>query len=356
MRTRSKASGSGCVMAASRAGLPNDEARMTNDRISSFDIRHSVIRHSLPPQPGGPTGRRAFTLVELLVVIAIIGMLVALLLPAIQAAREAGRRSQCQNNLKQIGLAIQNHHDTRKVFPMGRNRIDQYAVSWSFFILPYMEETSIYNSWDSKARVDDVKNAAAMRTPVETYACPTRRRAAADRNFDNNDSPPVVLGAATLSDYAANAGLEFDTGMIGGDASASVFGQYSRVDSGPIFSGSRVGARQVEDGLSNTFAVAERHLRPVPANTPPEMEHYIVGDTAAIPGDTPYTCFRGSGKGLATGPDDNDRTKFGSAHSSGIVQAVFLDGHVTGFTPEISVDVLKALSTIGGGEIIPNDK
>ena len=89
--------------------------------------------------------RTGFTLVEVLVVIAIIGILVAFLLPAIQAARESARRTQCQNNLKQIGVAVQNHHDTRKQFPMGRNRFDQYAVSWAFFLLPYMEETAVYN-------------------------------------------------------------------------------------------------------------------------------------------------------------------------------------------------------------------
>src|SRR6188508_3723218 len=114
--------------------------------------------------------RTGFTLVEVLVVIAIIGILVAFLLPAIQAAREAARRTQCQNNLKQIGLAIQNHHDTRKQFPMGRNRFDQFAVSWAFFLLPYMEETAVYNSWNSKAKVYEAANNAAMRTPIETYA------------------------------------------------------------------------------------------------------------------------------------------------------------------------------------------
>src|SRR5215475_8654036 len=116
-------------------------------------VRGTDARTHQPRQ--APPG---FTLVELLVVIAIIGILVAFLLPAIQAAREAARRTQCQNNLKQIGLAVQSHHDTRKAFPMGRNRIDQFAVSWAFFLLPYMEETSIYNSWDGTARVDDPKN------------------------------------------------------------------------------------------------------------------------------------------------------------------------------------------------------
>jgi prepilin-type N-terminal cleavage/methylation domain-containing protein/prepilin-type processing-associated H-X9-DG protein len=299
--------------------------------------------------------RTGFTLVEVLVVIAIIGILVAFLLPAIQAARESARRSQCQNNLKQIGIAIQNHHDTRKVFPMGRNRMDQFAVSWAFFMLPYMEETAVYNSWDSKARVDDAKNAQAMRTPIETYACPSRRRAAADRNFDNNNAPPVVLNSATLADYSANAGIQLLTGMVGSDEDAKVFGQYSRVDAGPIFSGSHISARQVDDGLSNTFAIAERYLPPVPANTPTEMEDYEIGDTASIPGDTPHTTFRCTTNGLATGPDDKDRNKFGSSHSGGLVQAVFLDGHVRGLRPDIAVAVLKALSTIGGGEIIPDE-
>jgi prepilin-type N-terminal cleavage/methylation domain-containing protein/prepilin-type processing-associated H-X9-DG protein len=299
--------------------------------------------------------RTGFTLVEVLVVIAIIGLLVAILLPAIQAARESARRMQCQNNLKQIGLAVQSHHDTRKAFPMGRNRFDQFAVSWAFFLLPYMEETAVYNSWDSKARVDDLKNAQAMRTPIETYACPSRRRAAADRNFDNNNAAPVVLDSATLADYSANAGLELLTGMIDADENINVFGQFKRAEAGPIFSGSRIGARQVDDGLSNTFAIAERHLPPVPANTPPEMEDFAIGDTASIAGDTPHTTFRETENGLAESIDDKSHDKFGSSHSSGTVQAVFLDGHVQGIQPDISTPVLKAMSTIGGGEFVPEE-
>jgi prepilin-type N-terminal cleavage/methylation domain-containing protein/prepilin-type processing-associated H-X9-DG protein len=300
--------------------------------------------------------RFAFTLVEVLVVIAIIGLLVALLLPAIQAARESARRTQCQNNLKQIGDAVQTHHDTRKHFPMGRNRTDQYAVSWAFFLLPYMEETAIYNSFDSKARVDDDANAATMRTPVETYACPSRRQAAADRNFDNNELPPVVLGKGTLADYSANAGISYITGMVGADESATVFGQYARDKAGPIFSGSRIGARQVDDGLSKTVAVGERHLPPVPKNTAPEMEHRAIGDTASIPGDTPQTTFRCSEKGLAAEPEDEDNTKFGSMHTGQLIQFVFLDGHVRGLRSDITLAIFQALSTIGGAEIASEDE
>jgi prepilin-type N-terminal cleavage/methylation domain-containing protein len=299
--------------------------------------------------------RTAFTLVELLVVIAIIGTLVAFLLPAIQAARESSRRSQCQNNLKQIGVALQNHHDTRKHFPMGRNAFDQKSVSWAFFLLPYMEETAVFNSYNSQARVDDVANASAMRTPIATYACPSRRQAAADRNFDNNEQPPLpdAMGVATLADYSANAGIKLMTGMVGSDDSANSFGGYDRAEAGPIFSGSRIGARQVSDGLSKSIAIAERHLPPVPENTPPEMEHHAIGDTASIPGDTPHTTFRTSENGLAEGPDDTNREKFGSSHSS-VVQAVFLDGHVKGLRTDIAIAVLKAMSTIGGGEMTPD--
>jgi prepilin-type N-terminal cleavage/methylation domain-containing protein/prepilin-type processing-associated H-X9-DG protein len=300
--------------------------------------------------------QRGFTLVEVLVVIAIIGVLVAFLLPAIQAARESARRTQCTNNLKQIGVSIQSHHDTRKSFPMGRNKFDQKAVSWAFFLLPYLEETAIYNSYDPNAFVYDDANKATMRTPIETYACPSRRKAAADRNFDNNEQPPLAtaIGVATLADYSANAGLQLMTGMVGSDESATSFGAYNRAEAGPIFSGSRVGARQVSDGLSKTMAIAERHLPPVPANTPEEMEHHAIGDTAAIPGDTPHTTFRATEKGLAEGPDDPSREKFGSSHSGGTVQAVFLDGHVRGLRPDIAIVVLKAISTIGGGEITPD--
>src|SRR5690606_35788952 len=117
-----------------------------------------------------------FTLVELLVVIAIIGVLVAMLLPAVQAAREAARRSQCKNNLKQIGLAMHNHHDARGYFPGAGSdgpSVDccqadnRDGWSWAFHLTPYMEQSAIYELTDN--------NAVAL-SVIGTYYCPTRRR------------------------------------------------------------------------------------------------------------------------------------------------------------------------------------
>ena len=301
-----------------------------------------------------PRGYRfAFTLVELLVVIAIIGILIALLLPAIQAAREAARRAQCQNNLKQLGLAVQNYHVSQKVFPLGRNRTDQYALAWGYYILPQLEERSIYSKYVSTVRDDDIGNAAAMRTPIAVYACPSRRGAAADRNFDNNDAQPVVLHAGTLGDYAANAGSVYDTGMVNtpNTTGDGAFGNYNPAKAGPIFSGSKISARKVTDGLSKTLAIGERHIPPVPAGTAAGMEDYARGDTTFVSGDHPRTIFAGTENGLMTGPTDPELGKFGSSHV-GVTQFVYLDGHVGVIRNSIDAKTLVALSTIGGGEVI----
>jgi len=301
---------------------------------------------------------RGFTLVELLVVIAIIGSLIALLLPAVQAAREAARRNSCLNNLKQIGLAVQMHHDTAKQYPMGRDNTVQSSVSWAFRLLPHLEKSNIFAAFNKMKRVDDDMNARAMRTPVDVYACPSRREPAADRDFDNNDQPPLVRAAAALGDYAAVAGLDYMNGVIGvsggPDSGLRPDLRPDSTESGPIYSFSKVRDKDVTDGLSNTICIGEKHKPQTPANNNPDMLHYEQGDNAFLAGDSPRTIFAGTNAGIATGPDDGSNIKFGSEHN-GITHFMFLDGRVRALKNDVDYQVLNAAGTIGGEELIPED-
>jgi prepilin-type N-terminal cleavage/methylation domain-containing protein len=311
--------------------------------------------------------RGGFTLVELLVVIAIIGILVALLLPAIQAARESARRTECTNHLRQIGLAVQTYHDAKGSFPNGRNSPNEIGVSWAYFILPQIEEQSIFDVYVASKPVFDDANKLAMRTPISVYACPSRRAAAADRDFDNDDEPPVVRAAAVLGDYAANAGLEEDIGMEGNDFANGVL---DLTLAGPIFSGSKIRARQVTDGLSKTLAVGERHIPPEQPDWPADRIHLVQGDTCFLSSDNLAAILRGAEDGLARDPSDPADDVFGGPHS-GVTLFVFLDGHTDalrndssakafGVNPrkveDINVDDewlwLAALSTVAGEETV----
>src|SRR5690606_2838515 len=115
-------------------------------------------------------GQAAFTLIELLVVIAIIGILIALLLPAVNAARQAARRAQCANNLKQIGLAFHNYHDTRKKLPPGGQTGSE--LSWRVYILPHIEETGLYELFDINAANINTNLPVGLNS-VQSFFCPT---------------------------------------------------------------------------------------------------------------------------------------------------------------------------------------
>lgn len=302
---------------------------------------------------------RGFTLVELLVVIAIIGILVALLLPAVQAARESARRAQCTNQLKQQGLAVQMHHDQRGMFPTGRNETRQKGQSWAFLLLPMMEERAIYDSLVKTERMDSPANTAAMRTPVEVYVCPSRRSAEATRDFDNDDQPTQMPGVGTAGDYAANVGHRLLIGLQ--VSSTDSRGESMRIDaaqSGPIYTYSKIKARRVTDGLSNTLAIGERHIPPTDGQTMPNGEHYWQGDTAFLAADCPRTVFGVAIHGLredgrVAKPEEGDapRESFGGPHP-GITMFVYLDGHVDSVNNDSDTNTLASLSAIGDGNVV----
>ncbi len=290
--------------------------------------------------------RRGFTLVELLVVIAIIGVLVALLLPAVQAAREAARRTQCTNHLRQIGLGIVNYESSKKVLPPGRETTHEYGVCWSFRLLPFCEEAAIHDALVPTARVDAEVNSRAMRTPVAIMYCPSRRAPAADRDFDNNEAAPLVRGAAAGGDFAGAAGIEARYGHIGDRPVPTI----DLARAGPLFTFSKIKIRRIRDGLSKTLAVGERHIRPGEQIRRPEMRHKLQGDTAFFAGDNWRTVLAGTQGGLAATRDDPSEEKFGSEHTD-IVQFVLLDGHVQPLQKSIEETTLRLLSTIGDGQV-----
>ena len=285
-----------------------------------------------------------FTLIELLVVIAIIGVLVGLLLPAVQQAREAARRISCTNHLKQIGLAVALHADTQKHFPSGRKTRDPYDVSWAFRLLPFLEQTQIFDARNPDTTVPcwDPSNSTAFRTPVDTFYCPSRRSPAADRNFDNNNQPPVAsgIGVAAGGDYSSCGGTYFNY--------ATTDDGLDPKRAGVIHTFSEVRPAQITDGLSKTMVIGDRHIPPAIAGAG-VMEHYNQGDTAVFVSDTPHTLFRDTARGLASSPLDTNNRKFGSLHP-GVTQFVMCDGHVEALSNNLDIDVLLKYAAIGDGD------
>jgi len=353
--------------------------------------------------------RRGFTLVELLVVIAIIGVLVALLLPAVQAAREAARRMQCTNKLKQISLACHNFEDSRKTLPeanivravgpqTGKN---DHAETWTISILPYIEGGNLFQIWDpnvSNVSPDATSpNMARLRQQkMPIYICPSD-----GSNFDvltpaSGPGGDYGFGRPLFrpSNYRANAGTTFGGkagftsatgGDTGGDANwddawnsqawwlfhnkgewrGPIYGVDKRLNNPPTTSGTPTGPRnmqaarlaEISDGTSNTLMIGEYATKTQPdrrtfwayAYTSFNTSVVTIGQTRTLIPDF-VLC---SNTPPTTNGNNQCKRGWGSFHAGKVINFAFVDGSVRGITPNVDMNtVLPSLGSIGGGETI----
>jgi prepilin-type N-terminal cleavage/methylation domain-containing protein/prepilin-type processing-associated H-X9-DG protein len=213
--------------------------------------------------------RAAFTLVELLVVIAIIGVLVALILPAVQAAREASRRSQCQNNMKQIGLGLQNYVGAEGAFPAGKKWTNKRTlpqtqqVAWSSFLLSYLEQGNLLPKIDFSLNLADPANLPVTGMIIDIYRCPSTARLEAHRGEDGRlIDLGIPGGGMACIDYLGCSGPDKDDSPPGstelyGRQRGILIGTKGMPNEDTILAPPPVKLQHVTDGLSNTIAVAE---------------------------------------------------------------------------------------------------
>ena len=313
------------------------------------------------------TARRAdgFTLIELLVVIAIIGVLVALLLPAVQASREAARRAQCHNNLKQIGLALHNYHGRHGLLPPGYVSIyDPMARvergpgwGWATKLLPDLEQQPLYDRIHFEAPLQARDFTTIRSTHLSLFLCPSDDM---PRTWTASSGATWIYGGHVYS--AENPICD-----VAGSNYVGVFGiGEPGVDGdGVFFRDSAVGFRDITDGLSHTAAVGERSTR---LNAGRGQATWV----GAVPGAQLWSCapdpfdpdagtcrhedgsgmiLGHTGEGFGPGDPMGDVNQFLSQHGHG-ASFLFCDGHVRFLKQSMDYRVYKALSTRAGGEVI----
>jgi prepilin-type N-terminal cleavage/methylation domain-containing protein/prepilin-type processing-associated H-X9-DG protein len=284
--------------------------------------------------------QRGVTLIELLVVIAIIGLLVSLLLPGIQAAREAARRVQCHNNMRQIGVGLALYANAAGAFPIGciggRTPADQRSLSWNVQLLPYLEQQSIHDRFDFGVSATPAANKAIAATTIPLFLCPS------EFEGDLFSSQGPWKGAA-FTDYGGIYGVEGigrnvelpDPGQ-GGDSQdppPSQSTQTLRDDSlGVMLYDIGVPPRAISDGLSKTVCVAESTYRRLSRFAEWANGHNIFSQEQSTPVN---------GKGLYN--------EIGSAHSGG-ASLLFCDAHVEFVAESVEQTVLDAMLTKAGGD------
>ncbi len=270
----------------------------------------------------GVSRKHGFTLVELLVVITIIGILIALLLPAVQAAREAARRMQCSNNLKQLSLAMHDFHQLQNHFPTAGwgyrwaphpDRgvgLDQPG-SWIYSILPHLEQEGLFHLGEGVGRNDETSlqllnsNKTRLQTPLAVLVCPSRRSAVNYAVLPNSGAPYVAkpflcntLNVGARTDYAANGGeilvgFGQGPGNLAGGVSPTSFPKPGSC-TGILYVHNHYSFADITDGTSNTYLIGEKFLEP---------ENYSTGASA---GDDqgPFVC------------DDRDSVRWAAVNSA----------------------------------------
>jgi len=294
------------------------------------------------------------TLVELLVVMAIIGVLVGLLLPAVQSVRESSRRTACQNHLRQMGLAFQSHHDALKIYPTGGNEYwtppnfisgspatgRQQDASWAYQILPYGEATA---TWNPPGIDVSARQIAAIAAMPEWNFCPSRR-GPQSLKYGTNSYPGDLAGRELvhgLIDYAGS-----NMSIVGGTKQ----GTGVLVQAGSDRQAQARRAADITDGLSKTFVVSEKrlNLRELGQWQQDDNEGYTAGwdeDTVRRTDLQPEKDSIGDGDG---------GERFGSSHP-GAFNAVFVDGAVRSLPYDIDATIFRRLGEINDGQDVSPD-
>jgi prepilin-type N-terminal cleavage/methylation domain-containing protein/prepilin-type processing-associated H-X9-DG protein len=328
--------------------------------------------------------RNAFTLIELLVVIAIIGILIGMLMPAVQKIREAAARAECSSNLKQIGLALHSYHDANKRFPPGYfdgntnpNSTPDNDVGpgwgWAAFVLPYLEQGNVFNQINFKVAVGVGSNKTVSQMSLAIFQCPSDGQQQAVPVYDSNFTTPVVTLAH--ANYVACVGWQECFNSAGGNPQAGsgadgLSGGLGKAGVGAFYRNSRIRVGDVLDGTSNTIFVGERSSNHAPATwtgavpggrVPAWMASQPPTPYAPPPGPAYDNADFGEALVLAHGNASHlpnadfpiyDPDTYYSIHPQG-ANFLFGDGSVRFLSSSINPNTYQYLCTIAGGEALP---